>query len=151
MVTHRVPGRLRLRVPELARRPMLAPRIESILLTLDAVHQVRCNPACASVVLYHRGPRAPARVDMARALATVMTPCAHGGALVAVPRVDTGVGKGCEPRRRDCLLCRIKLALVRLIVKDLWRCWRLEQGLLDRPGRPKLEGLAINRRYPAAS
>lgn len=142
-VAHRVPGRLRLRVPELGRQPALAPRIESVLLSLDAVQQVRCNPACASVVLYHRGHQAPPRSEMMRALATVVPPRARVVALVPVApeRAAPGIGQAGAPQRRDCLLCRLELALVRLVVKDLWYCWRQEQGLLDRPGgrrgRPK--------------
>lgn len=133
-VTHRVPGRLRLRVPELARRPALAPRIESVLMALDVVQRVRCNPVCASVVLYHQGPRAPARADMARALAPLVAQPRPGEALVPVTlgRADPAVARGRERQRRDCLLCRVKLALARLLVKDLWRCWRQEQGLRER-------------------
>jgi len=73
----------------------------------------------------------------------VVTPRARAVALVPVApeRADPGVEKVGAPQRRDCLLCRLELALVRLVVKDLWHCWRQEQGLLDRRGcrrgRPK--------------
>jgi len=50
-VVHPIPGRLRLRVPELKRDPALAERIIAAGIAHPGVRQVRVNLSCASVVV----------------------------------------------------------------------------------------------------
>lgn len=51
---HRIPGRLRLRLTPLAWNAPLAARLTRQLGTLEGVLEVRCNPACAALILHYR-------------------------------------------------------------------------------------------------
>src|SRR4051794_37197486 len=60
---HSIPGRLRVKVPEVKRSPEAAMRVQRRLSELEAVREVRANPLTGNVlVLYDRGGTGPDRI-----------------------------------------------------------------------------------------
>ena len=135
-ICHRIPGRMRLRVPILMKTPALGRRLEVALRGLDGVQEVRSNPACASLVMYHRLSRAPTPDDLARVLQPLIEPARRRPQQVS--RVQPGsqplvvthrVPKRPAPtlaksRLAPCRLCQLKLTAACWILADVWRCWR---------------------------
>src|SRR3954465_13473825 len=60
---HSIPGRLRVKVPEVKRSPEAAMRVERRLGELEAVREVRANPLTGNIlVLYDPGGTGPERI-----------------------------------------------------------------------------------------
>jgi hypothetical protein len=60
---HSIPGRLRVKVPEVKRSPEAAMRVQRRLSELEAVREVRANPLTGNVlVLYEPGGTGPDRI-----------------------------------------------------------------------------------------
>ena len=133
-IRHRVPGRLRIRLPALGERPGRAADVEKALLGLNGVFHVRANPVCASVVIHHRASAALSCSEMVEVLIPVIGDIGRARALVPgsgerparVRPVRQAMKLDPGAQQMDCVLCQLKLSLARLIVADLWRCWRHE-------------------------
>ncbi|NKN31957.1 hypothetical protein [Marichromatium bheemlicum] len=130
-ICHQVPGRLRLRVPLLLAEPGTGRTLSKALRDLPGVMEVRCNPACASLVVEHH-PHHPLDAD---AISSTLTPLIHQSrpaAVLAPHRTRKPTTNAKSPSRRsprsrlrgDCPLCRLKLQAARWIMADVWRCWR---------------------------
>lgn len=131
-VCHRIPGRMRLRIPALLEDDALGPRLAKALQALEGVQATRLNPACASLVLYHR-PTHPLTPDsLVQALQPILPPRIRPASPNALT-VPTRTGRYPAPRtarpsvpapQQNCILCRMKLTAARWILADVWRCWR---------------------------
>ncbi|MGQ9659843.1 MAG: HMA2 domain-containing protein [Thermochromatium sp.] len=64
-IRHQIPGRIRLHVPALRDDPQLSKCLMRALTQIEGVRGVRWNPACSSLVVWHRraGPLTQAELD----------------------------------------------------------------------------------------
>ncbi|AFL75986.1 HMA2 domain-containing protein [Thiocystis violascens] len=135
-ICHRIPGRMRLRIPALQENAALGARMAGALRALDGVQAMRINPACASLVLYHRPAHRLTPDILAQALqpllpSTVSPPGLHPGLRPAKPPTRSAQRSlqrpsppSAPPAPTPCILCRMKLNATRWILADVWRCWR---------------------------
>lgn len=101
-VVHAVPGRTRIRVPELKDAPDLGDCIADTLLAKPGVNYVRVNPACASVVVGH---------DKAQVRTFVPESCLRGVRFQQVEgRIEISVGRN---GRRSGVPAKLKALLRR--------------------------------------
>lgn len=100
-IRHEMPGRLRLRVPDIERQPALATALSAALAQEPGVRQVRANAACGSLVVGYE----PGRLEC-RAVAARVRDLLHGarpeglrlaGFQSAAPRLPNATT---TPRRR---------------------------------------------------
>lgn len=132
---HRIPGRLRLRIPALLDDATLGTKLLAALRTLDGVRIVRINPTCGSVIIEHRTTQEVTSAQLALVLDTVM-PAAVTTAPVRFSKpLNQGVlpsprpaRVGAAPAKAPCVLCQMKLAAARWILADVWRCWQRQLG-----------------------
>lgn len=130
-VCHQIPGRMRLRLPILREDPRLDGRVVVALRGLDGVYAVRSNLACASLIIHHRGPSAPAHETLLNVLRPIINASApptmpQSKPTRAVPRPNPA-RFSIEPARQrpaDCSICRLRLSATRWLLADVWRCWR---------------------------
>lgn len=132
-IRHRVPGRLRVQVPAIGQAPRRARDVEAALRALPGVYGVRTNSACGSIVIHHRHQQGPSKGQIAAALAPIIGPLPP---LAAPARKSQPIKRrgrrGGDPS--TCVLCQLKLGLARLVLSDLWSCWRSDLETRARTG-----------------
>lgn len=84
-IRHQIPGRIRLHVPALRDDPQLSERLTRALTQIEGVRGVRWNPACSSLVVWHRraGPLTQAELDQ------VLYPVLHRAAARRPARIES--------------------------------------------------------------
>lgn len=132
-IRHQIPGRTRLRVPILSRVPNLEGPVAAALATVDGVHRVRLNSACASLVLHHCPDFTPTHDHLKRTLKPILAPTASIGQPIpkAPQRPEKARTRSSVRTQRTtgslsaaCPICQLKLRATRWILNDVWRCWR---------------------------
>lgn len=102
-IRHQIPGRIRLHVPALRDDPQLSERLTRALTQIEGVRGVRWNPACSSLVVWHRrsGPLTQAELDQ------VLYPVLQRAAARQPARIDSSRAAPEAPKIRTALAKRI--------------------------------------------
>ncbi|AGA91597.1 hypothetical protein Thimo_2901 [Thioflavicoccus mobilis 8321] len=129
-ICHRIPGRLRLRIPALRDNPALARRLTARLRGHAAVADARANPACASLILHLK----PGRSDEVAALSSiaaalsempVSAPPAPRARQMRAPRRSSG-RRQARPARTvpPSAISRLQERLARWMLRGSVEVWR---------------------------
>jgi hypothetical protein len=73
-IRHQIPGRIRLHLPGLQDDPRLSRRLMQALEQVEGVRGVRWNPACASLVVWHRRAGRLTQAELSEILDPVLQP-----------------------------------------------------------------------------